>query len=155
ENLFCEAAGWAPGAYIPAYGRRYPFCMSKVKVNNVERQDRLICVEKAALDEGGQAMFDAGGAPSERWREIERLLAEYEADAERSREMGQILADYGLLETFSMQATFKGQESASIQVIGMHRVVEKNLENLNAAQMKNLLKRGILARVYLHLLSLE
>jgi len=33
--------------------------------------------------------------------------------------------------------------------------VNESLENLNAAQLKNLVRRGILARVYVHLLSLE
>jgi hypothetical protein len=37
----------------------------------------------------------------------------------------------------------------------MHRVDEKRLENLNAAQLKNLIRKGFLARIYLHLLSLE
>ena len=37
----------------------------------------------------------------------------------------------------------------------MHRVAEKNLEHLNAAQLKNLVRKGILARIYAHLLSLE
>ena len=155
ENLFCDAGGWAPGAYIPAYARRFPFCMSRVAVNGVDRPDRLICVEKSALEDGGESMFAADGAPLARWKELERLLAEYEADIERAREMGAILADYGLLEPFSMQATLKGGEAAPIQVVGMHRVAEKNLENLNAAQLKNLVRKGILGRLYLHLFSLE
>ncbi len=156
ENLYCDASGWAPGAYIPAYARRYPFCMAKLNVNNVERKDRLICVEKTALDENGESLFDAAGAASARWQELERLLAEYETDSERAREMISILADYGLLEPFSMQATFKGEDSTPpLQVVGMHRVAEKNIENLNAAQLRNLVRKGILPRLYLHLLSLE
>jgi hypothetical protein len=42
-----------------------------------------------------------------------------------------------------------------MQLTGLHRVSEKNLENLNAAQLKNLIRKGFLARIYLHLLSLE
>jgi hypothetical protein len=34
-------------------------------------------------------------------------------------------------------------------------VSEAKLENLNAAQLKNLMRKGFLARIYLHLLSLE
>ena len=52
-----------------------------------------------------RAMFDAKRSR----REVERpraAAAEYEADLERSREMCAILADYGLLEPFTMQATF-------------------------------------------------
>ena len=155
QNLFYAAGAWASGVYIPAYARRYPFCMAKVSVNRVERADRLICVEKSFIDDGGESMFDGKGVPSAKWTEVERLLSEYEADLERGREMCSILADYGLLEPFSMQAKLKGQENAPMQVTGMHRVAEKSLGNLNAAQIKNLMRKGILPRIYMHLMSLE
>lgn len=156
ENLFVNGGQWASGAYMPAYARRYPFCMAKVNVNRTEQKNRLICVEQSSLDEQGEALFDANGQPSAKWQQLERLLGEYEADLERMREMCAILADYGLLEPFTMQAKLKPEKGgASMQLGGMHRVAEKNLENLNAAQLKNLVRRGILARVYVHLLSLE
>jgi hypothetical protein len=157
ENLFYADGAWASGAYIPAYARRYPFCMARVNVNKVEQKDRLICVEKSALDEAaGEAMFDSSGQPSEKWKGVERLLSEYEADLERMREMCALLADYGLLEPFSMQATMKKEKGgAKMQLTGMHRVAEKNLENLNTAQLKNLMRKGYLGRIYLHLISLE
>ena len=155
ENLFYADGKWAAGTYIPAYARRFPFCMTKIAVNKVEQKKRLICVEKSFLDDGGTAMFDDQGAPNTRWQELERLLAEYEVDIDRSREMSDILADYGLLEPFSMQATFKDKDLRPLQLTGMHRVAEKKLEALNAAQLKNLVRKGIMARIYLHLLSLE
>jgi hypothetical protein len=37
----------------------------------------------------------------------------------------------------------------------MHRVDEKRIEHLNVSQFKNLAKKGILGRIYAHLLSLE
>ena len=153
ENLFYEGAAWAQKSYVPAYARRYPFCMARIKVNQAERKDRLICVEKARLDDAGEAMFDAEGKPTEKWGTLERLLSEYEADLERGRDLCALLADYGLLEPFTMQATPKG--GAALQVTGMHRVSEKKLEELNAAQLKNLLRRGAMARIYMHLLSLQ
>jgi hypothetical protein len=131
--------------------------MARVTLNKVEQQDRLICVEKAAIDEAaGEAMFDAQGQPVQKWPGIERLLTEYEADLERSREMCAVLADYGLLEPFTMQATLnKDKGGGTMNLTGMQRVNEKNLENLNAAQLKNLMRKGFLSRIYLHLLSLE
>ena len=157
ENLFFDGSRWEPRLYVPAYARRYPFCMAKVNVDQVEQKNRLICVEKSSLDaEAGEALFDAQGKPSERWASLERLLSEYEADLERSREMCALLADYGLLEPFTMQATLnKDKGGGAMQLSGMHRVAEKNLENLNAAQLKNLMRKGIFARIYMHLLSLE
>jgi len=154
ENLFCKDGSWARGVYIPAYARRFPFCMAKVTLEKVEQQNRLICVESEYLDDqGGEAMFDDQGQPLEKWKAIERLLTEYEADLERSRELCAILADYGLLEPFTMQA--KLNQGGGVQLTGMHRVDEKKLDALNAAQLKNLLKKGILGRVYAHLISLE
>jgi SapC len=155
ENLYNNGGTWAGGVYIPAYARRFPFCMTRVTLDKVEQQNRLICVEKAYLNEkDGEAMFDAKGQPLEKWKEIERLLTEYEVDLERSREMCGILADYGLLEPFTMQAKFnKGGEP--LHLTGMHRIAEGRIEHLNASQLKNLVKKGILSRTYAHLLSLD
>jgi hypothetical protein len=119
-----------------------------------EQQNRLICVEKAYLSDAGEKLFDAQGKPTERWVNIERLLREYEADLERTRELCAILADYQLFEPFTMQATPAGG-AAPINLAGMYRVKEDKLEHLNAAQHKNLFKKGIVGRIYAHLLSLE
>jgi hypothetical protein len=155
ENLYNTGGAWAEGVYVPAYARRFPFCMAKVTIEKVEQQNRLICVEKSHLDEStGEALFDAKGAATDKWKAIERLLTEYEADLERSREMCAILADYGLLEPFTMQAKLnKGGDP--LAMTGMHRVAEAKIEHLNASQLKNLVKKGILSRIYAHLLSLE
>ncbi|MND06523.1 SapC [compost metagenome] len=42
-----------------------------------------------------------------------------------------------------------------MHLTGMHRVAEKRIEHLNASQLKNLVKKGILSRIYAHLLSLD
>lgn len=155
ENLYNQGGAWAGGVYVPAYARRFPFCMAKVTLDKVEQQNRLICVEKSHVDEvAGEALFDAKGQAVEKWREIERLLAEYEADLERSREMCGILGDYALLEPFTMQAKLnKGGDP--LAMTGMHRVAEAKIEHLNASQLKNLVRKGILSRLYAHLLSLD
>ncbi|HEX5611211.1 MAG TPA: SapC family protein [Burkholderiales bacterium] len=154
ENLFYDANAWAPGTYLPAYARRYPFCMARVTLDNVQQPNRLICVETDHVDDtAGESMFDAEGQATEKWKAIERLLTEYETDLERCRELCAILADYALLEPFTMQANLK--QGGALQLAGMHRASEKKLEALNAAQLKNLLKKGILGRIYAHLLSLD
>jgi hypothetical protein len=155
ENLFNQGGNWVPGPYVPAYARRYPFCMTTVTLDKVVQQNRLICIEKSSIDEkDGEAMFDATGKPTGKWKEIERLLTEYELDLERSREMCGILADYGLLEPFTMQAK-PNNGGDPLAMTGMNRVAEAKIEHLNAAQLKNLVKKGILARAYAHLLSLD
>ena len=153
ENLFLRDGAWDTSVYLPAYIRRYPFCMARVTLDSVEQADRLVCVERSYLADDGERMFDDAGAPTERWNMINKLLNDYEADLERSREMCPILSDYSLLEPFTMQATLK--DSGPMNLGGMYRVEEKKLEFLNAAQHKNLIKKGIMGRIYAHLLSLD
>ena len=153
ENLFYADGGWAKGLYVPAYARRYPFCMATVTLDKVQQQDRLICVEKSSVADDGEALFDGDGQPLAKWKDMERLLTEYEADLERSREMCAILSDYGLLEPFTMQATLNSGDA--MHLTGMHRVDEKKLEHLNASQIKNLMRKGVMGRIYTHLLSLD
>ena len=154
ENLFCEDGAWAKGVYVPAYARRYPFCMARVRRQEVARPERLICVEKQHVDDAqGEPLFDDQGEPLAKWRDLQRLLVEYETDLERGRELCTILADYALLQPFSMQATL--QEGGQMQLGGMHRVDEARIAQLNASQFKNLAAKGILGRIYAHLLSLE
>jgi len=153
ENLFCMNAGWDEHAYVPAYARRFPFCMSTVKLDQVEQQDRLICVEKSHISDDGEPIFDEAGKALARWTPIEKLLTEYESDLVRTREMCAILGDYGLLEPFTMQATLN--EGGALHLTGMHRVSEKRLETLNASQIRNLMRKGLMGRIYLHIVSLE
>ncbi|MCC6473212.1 MAG: SapC family protein [Burkholderiales bacterium] len=153
ENLFLAGGAWDAGVYLPAYIRRYPFCMARVTLNSVEQSDRLICIEKTYVCEEGEALFGADGAALDLWKPIEKLLNEYEADLERTREMCAILADYALLEPFTLQAQLKAGGPTNLG--GMYRVEEKKLEFLNAAQHKNLIKKGVMGRAYAHLLSLD
>ena len=156
ENLFLDNGRWDRSVYLPAYARRYPFCMARVTLDAVEQADRLICIEKSCIaknGEDGERMFDDAGSPLEHWRPIDKLLNEYEADLERSQEMCAILADYALLDPFTLQAVLN--EGGALNLGGMYRVEEKKLEYLNAAQHRNLIKKGIMGRIYAHLLSLD
>ncbi len=153
ENLFVNQGAWVEKTYVPAYVRRFPFCMARVTLDQVEQKDRLICIEKEFAGDTGAAMFDDQGQPLQQWKDVEKLLSEYETDLERSREMCGILSDYSLLEPFNMQATVANQ--APVQLTGMFRVDEKKIEHLNSNQLRNLVKKGILGRIYAHLVSLE
>lgn len=155
QNLFVGSDGaWDKSVYVPAYTRRYPFCMAKISVDNVARSERIVCVAQQAIDEKkGEALFDNQGGALPRWAEMEKLLHEYEGDLMRSEEMCGILKEYDLLEPFSMQAILNSGEA--MQLTGMHRVTEAKLETLTAEQLQNLIKKGVMGRIYTHLLSLD
>ena len=155
QNLFVAPdLTWDKNFYVPAYVRRYPFCMTRVNVSGQEQAERIACVEKRALSAKGDALYDDKGEPLPVWDNMRKLLFEFEADLARTEAMCKMVIELGLLEPFTMQAKFtNGGEP--LAMTGMHRVAEGKIEHLNAAQLKNLVKKGILSRVYAHLLSLD
>lgn len=154
QNLFIEASGeWDPSAYLPAFVRRYPYCISKLYVDGEPRSERVVCVAKAWVDPGGMELFDARGKPTARWRETERLLAEYEADLDRTAQMCAAFARLQILAPFSMQV-LEGDQAA-VRLAGMYRVDEAKLKDLKPASHKVLVSKGLMGRIYAHLHSLE
>ena len=154
QNLFATPDGkWDPSAYVPAYVRRYPFCMTRVTVDGKEAPERVACVEKRALNDRGQALFDEQGKPLPDWEQRQKLLFEYEADLARTEEMCRRLAELKVLEPFVMQAV--PNQGTPLQLTGMFRVSKEALAELDGADLKTLLQNGILGRIYAHLISLD
>lgn len=153
ENLFVNASGdWDPDAYLPAYVRRYPFCISKVYRDGKPSGERLVCVAKDYLDPGAVALFDAEGRPTAHWQAIERLLADYEADLDRTAAMCAELAPLALLVPFTMDV----QEGArkTTRLAGMYRVDAMRLAALAPQALKALVASGAMSAIYAHLHSL-
>jgi len=153
QNLFVTAGdGWDASVYLPAYVRRHPFCMTRVTVDGKERAERVACVEKSALSENGEPLFDGKGDPLPAWDARRKLLFEFEADLVRSEEMCRELGRNQLLETFTLQAV--PNQGPPLAMTGMYRVSEQKLAELAPDKLKELLQKGIMARVYAHLISL-
>jgi hypothetical protein len=153
QNLFAvNGDAWDPAVYVPAYVRRYPFCMTRVTVDGKEQAERVACVEKRALSDAGEALFDGKGEPLPAWEERRKLLFDYESDLVRSEEMCRELGKLQLLETFGVQAV--PSQGRPVQMSGMYRVAEQKLAELPADKLKDLAQRGILPRIYAHLISL-
>lgn len=154
QNLFVTKDGtWDVGTYIPAYVRRYPFCMTKVTVDGKEQAERVACVEKRAISDKGDALYDKDGEALATWTERQKLLFEYEADLLRSEELCRTVAALGLFEPFTMQAV--PNEGEPVALTGMHRIAEQKLAELAPEQLKDLVQKGILSRLYAHLISLS
>jgi len=154
QNLFIAAQGeWDTASYVPAYVRRYPFCISKVYVDGAPRGQRVVCVAKAHLNDQGASLFEASGTSTAQWTSIEQLLTEYEADLDLTAQMCASLAKLGLLSPFQFQVV----ESAAppLKLEGMYRIDEARLLALQPLSMKALVMRGLMGRIYAHIHSLE
>lgn len=152
QNLFIDDEAWDAQTYMPAYVRRYPFCMSRVTLDGKEQAERIACVEKAAINAKGEALHDGKGEALPAWEELRKLLFEFETDLGRTEALCHRLQELQLFEPFAAQATPTGE--APITLTGMHRVSEEKLHALPADTLKELAQSGMLARVYIHLLSL-
>ena len=153
QNLFIEAdARWSPGAYVPAFVRRYPFCISRILLDGVVQDNRLVCVEKSWIDASGIALFDTAGQATREWVERERLLSEYEKDLDLTSQMCVFLKQLDLLVPFTMQIKDGAEPGLTMQ--GMHCIDETRFATLKAASHKALATRGLAARIYAHLFSL-
>ncbi|MBI3903491.1 MAG: SapC family protein [Nitrosomonadales bacterium] len=155
QNLFLDESGkWDQAVYVPAYVRRYPFCMAKIAATGVTGGDRILCVAEQEIGAGeGELLLDDQGKATPRWAEMDRLLNEYEADLMRTDEMCGILGELKLLEPFVMNSI--KASGGKLQLAGMYRLSEARLRALEASQLQMLLNKGMLGRLYAHLLSLD
>lgn len=154
QNLFvANDDTWDAGVYLPAYVRRYPFCMTRVTVDGREQSERIACVEKRAVNAKGEALYDGKGEPLPVWDHLRKLLFEFEADLARTEELCRRLHELRLLETFTAQVAPQGEPP--IALTGMYRVSEEKLQALPDGTLQELARNGMLSRVYAHLLSLD
>ena len=153
QNLFILTDGmWDRRAYLPAYVRRYPFCMSRVTVDGQPQQERILCIAETALHESGEPLYDAGGKALAQWVHLEKLIVDYEQDLVRGESLCQLLAEMHLLESFTMKAEVDG---FTMQLEGMHRISRAALAALPADRLARLMSAGALEKIYSHLLSLD
>ena len=154
QNLFVAPdLTWDKNFYLPAYVRRYPFCMTRVNVSGKEQPERIACVEKRALSAAGDALYDDTGKPLPVWENMRKLLFEFEADLARTEALCKIVIELGLLEPFHMQAKPDGGEPFTLT--GMFRVNEQKISALAADQLKALVRNGVLPRIYAHIMSMS
>jgi hypothetical protein len=141
-NLFVNGEGeWDRNCYLPAYVRRYPFCLTPSGV---------VCVAKSYIDKGGVALYDKAGDPTPDWRPLAELLTAFYLDLDRTARFCTALARLQLLEPFTA-----AMDEPPLTVQGMSRVDEARLSKLAPAQFKALSDKGYLGLIYAHLHSLE
>jgi SapC len=154
QNLYLTPGqSWDSQVYVPAYVRRYPFCMTRVNVGGSEQAERIACVEKRAISADGQLLHDAKGDATPAWEALRKFLFEFESDLARTEAMCRLIVDLGLLEPFTMQA--KPEVGEPLSLTGMYRVHEQKLGELSADKLKELAQNGVLPRLYAHLMSMS
>jgi hypothetical protein len=153
SNVFTGDDQASNGIYIPAYLRRYPFMLAKLR----EGADELsLCFDPASNGVGefedGEALFD-GDQPSENTKAILQFCEQFEQAGARTQAFMAEIKKAGLL----MDGEVSIQPSNSAQPFiyrGFQMVDEAKLAELRGDELRKMNQSGLLALVYAHLFSL-
>lgn len=154
ENLFVGADGqWRELSYVPAYVRRYPFCIAEIPNREGHAPQRLVCVEDGQLVAGGERIFDAEGKPTPLWDNTQRLLEAIEASRQQTRVLCKRLESLGLFTPFEALALPRAGQRMRLQ--GLFRIDEEKMNAIPGKDLRLMLRKGELKAAYAHLISLE
>lgn len=154
QNLFVDAQGlWHPHRYIPAYIRRYPFCLADIASPDGHEARHLICVQRNQLQPSPTPLFDDAGEPTAAWEPMRDLIEKLETARQQTRALMRRLESLQLLVPFDAVAVPATGER--LRLAGMYRVDEVKLDALPAKDLRQLQKRSELRAVYAHLISLD
>lgn len=152
QNMYLMDDGhWDRRVYLPAYVRRYPFCMARVTRNGDAQGERVVCVDDSAIDADGDELFDEKGDALPTWSRIENFVTEYERDLMRAEEFCKLVAGIGILEPISVTAELG---EFTMQLTGFHRVQREALAKLPEKSLRSLLGGDAMDAVFAHLWSL-
>lgn len=154
RNVCVDSAGdWRRDFYCPAYVRRYPFCTARVAGGGDGNLRTVLCVDEAGLAAEPPHLFDARGAATPRWRELQRFIEEVDAAIRDTEAFCAALTELELFEPF--EAEVLPLHAHSRRVTGMSRIAERRLNALAGPTVVRLMRQGYLSRVYAHLMSLD
>ena len=152
QNLFIDSEGrWRPGAYVPAYVRRYPF----IFIENDTRTELTLCVDEAAdtLTEGRDApLFDARGEPTALTRSALAFCRDYQAQHLLAAELGRMLAQADLLIEHRADITLTDGQRLSLS--GFKVIDDKRFAKLPEDTFLEWRSKGWLPLVYSHFFSI-
>jgi len=153
-NVFVDDEGkLTDPVYVPAYIRRYPFLLAKLRPDNDELS---LCFDPTADAVGefeeGQALFE-DGKPSEATQEILKFAEQFEQAGQRTGQFMKELADTGLLIDGEVAIQPNDSDKPFIYR-GFKMVSEEKLREVRGDQLRKWSQSGLLALIYAHMFSL-
>ena len=155
-NVFLDENGRAldPNLYIPAYLRRYPFLLAKLRPDSDELS---LCVDPTSgavgdFDEG-EPLFD-GDQPSAATKAILEFCEQFEAAGLRTNAFVEDLVKSDLLMDGEVAIQPEGVDQPFVYR-GFRMVDEDKIRNLRGDELRKMNQSGMLPLIYAHLFSLS
>ncbi|MDE2339780.1 MAG: SapC family protein, partial [Alphaproteobacteria bacterium] len=145
--------------YIPAYARRYPFLLAKLRE---DAQELSLCFDPTAeaigLFDDGDALFEPAGEGGERKptqivTDILKFCEEFEQSGARTTAFVGELVEHKLLMEGEISIQADGIEAPFIYR-GFQMVNEEVLRDLRGDVLRKMMQSGLLPLVFAHLFSL-
>ena len=154
-NTFMDEEGrFNQPAYVPAYVRRYPFMLAKLRPDSEELS---LCFDPTTDAIGdykeGDALFD-NDQPTEKTKEILEFCEQFEQAGHRTAQFVEELNKMGLLMEGEVSIQQTGVEKPFVYR-GFQMVNEEKLRDLRGDELRKINQNGMLPLIYAHLFSLQ
>ena len=155
-NVFFEEDGTPRGdAYVPAYIRRYPFLLAKLRPDVDEMS---LCFDPTTDIIGdfkeGEALF-ADGQPSDHTKGVLDFCEKFEEAGARTQAFIKELTDADLLMDGEVAIQQNDKPDQPYVYRGFKMVNQEKLKELDAEKLKGWHETGLLPLIYAHLMSLD
>ncbi|MDT9600811.1 SapC family protein [Sphingosinicella rhizophila] len=154
-NVFVDDQGVPIGqTYIPAYVRRYPFMLARLRADTDELS---LCFdptsELVGAYEDGTALFD-GGKPSEATNSILKFCEEFELSAQRTNSFMKEVKELDLLMDGEVAIQASDSDKPFIYR-GFQMISEEKFRELRGDALRKMNQNGMLPLITAHLFSLQ
>ncbi len=154
-NTFMDDEGtFMKPVYVPAYVRRYPFLLAKLRPDTDELS---LCFDPSAGAVGefedGTPLFD-DGKPSENTQNILKFCEEFETAGAQTHAFVEELVKLDLLMDGEVSIQQEGNDKPFVYR-GFKMVDEEKLRDLRGDVLRKITQNGMLPLIYAHLFSLQ
>lgn len=141
--------------YVPAYIRRYPFMLAKLRP---DAEELSLCFDPTSDAVGdfkkeGEALFD-GKDPSENTKSILNFCEQFENAVRNTTAFMQEIKKYDILMDGELKIEHPNLEKPFLYQ-GFKMVNEEKLRELRGDELRKLNQNGMLALIHAHLFSLQ
>ena len=141
--------------YVPAYIRRYPFLLARLRQDSDELS---LCFDPTAGAVGefedGEPLFTDDGQPSQATKAILQFCEQFETAGQRTSAFVEDLQKSGLLMDGEVAIQPEGATQPFIYR-GFRMVDEEKLRDLRGDELRKFNQSGLLALIHAHLFSLS
>jgi hypothetical protein len=154
NTFFGEDGMMVQDAYLPAYIRRYPYMLARLRPDTEELS---LCVDPTAnaigAFEEGEPLFESD-QPSAAVKAILEFCEQFEQAGQRTAAFVAELKELDLL--IDGEVTIQTDENAQPFIYrGFQMVAEEKLRDLRGDTLRKMMKSGLLPLVHAHLFSLS